>query len=68
MMMTETMIDYNKVKQQLGTVVVDNHSNEFVVYDFKIGCSAYQLWDKKVQTFYYTDYNSFNTFYTQISG
>ena len=67
-MMTETMIDYNKVKQQLGTVVIDNHWNEFVVYDFKIGCSAYQLWDKKEQQYCYTDYNAFNTFYTQISG
>ena len=68
MMMTETMIDYNKVKQQLGTVVIDNNWNEFVVYDFKIGCSAYQLWDKKEQQYCYTDYNAFNTFYTQISG
>ena len=68
MMMTESMIDYNKVKQQLGTVVIDNHWNEFVVYDFKIGCSAYQLWDKKEQQYCYTDYNAFNTLYTQISG
>ena len=68
MMMTETMIDYNKVKQQLGTVVVDNHNNEFVVYDFTIGCAAYQLWDKKEQQYCYTDYNAFNTFYQQISG
>ena len=67
-MMTESMIDYNKVKQQLGTVVIDNHWNEFVVYDFKIGCAAYQLWDKKEQQYCYTDYNAFNTFYTQISG
>ena len=66
--MTETMIDYNKVKQQLGTVVIDNNWNEFVVYDFKIGCDAYQLWDKKEQKYYYTDYNAFNTLYTQISG
>ena len=65
---TSTMIDYNLVKEQLGTVVVDNHNNEYVVYDFKIGCSAYQLWDKKDQAFYYTDYKAFNTFYSQISG
>lgn len=63
-----SMVDYTLVKEQLGTVVVDNHNNEFVVYDFKIGCSAYQLWDKKEQAFYYTDYNAFNTLYQQISG
>ena len=68
MKMTESMIDYNKVKQQLGTVVVDNHNNEFVVHDFKIGCAAYQLWDKNAQQYCYTDYNAFNTFYQQISG
>ena len=63
-----SMVDYTLIKEQLGTVVVDNHNNEFVVYDFKIGCAAYQLWDKKEQAFYYTDYNAFNTFYQQISG
>jgi len=63
-----SMVDYTLVKEQLGTVVVDNHNNEYVVYDFKIGCAAYQLWDKKDQAFYYTDYNAFNTFYQQISG
>jgi len=65
---TSIMVDYTLVKEQLGTVVVDNHNNEYVVYDFKIGCSAYQLWDKKDQAFYYTDYNAFNTLYQQISG
>ena len=63
-----SMVDYTLVKEQLGTVVVDHHDNEYVVYDFKIGCAAYQLWDKKEQAFYYTDYNAFNTFYQQISG
>lgn len=63
-----SMVDYTLVKEQLGTVVVDNHNNEYVVHDFKIGCAAYQLWDKKEQAFYYTDYNAFNTFYQQISG
>ena len=64
---TETMVDYNLIKEQLGTVVTDG-TNEYVVYDFKIGCAAYQLWDKKDQEFYYTDYNAFNTLYQQISG
>ena len=63
-----SMVDYTLVKEQLGTVVVDHHNNEYVVYDFKIGCAAYQLWDKKEEAFYYTDYNAFNTFYQQISG
>ena len=63
-----SMVDYSLIKEQLGTVVVDHHNNEYVVYDFKIGCAAYQLWDKKEQAFYYTDYNAFNTFYQQISG
>ena len=65
---TSIMVDYTLVKEQLGTVVIDNHNNEYVVYDFKIGCAAYQLWDKKEQAFYYTDYNAFNTLYQQISG
>ena len=66
--MNETQVNYNLIKQQIGTVVIDNNSREYVVYDYKLGCDAYQLWDKEEQQYYYTDYNAFNTFYKQISG
>jgi hypothetical protein len=63
----QTQVNYNLIKQQIGTVVTDGVS-EYVVYDYKLGCDAYQLWDKEDQQFYYTDYNAFNALYTQISG
>jgi len=66
--MNETQVNYNLIKQQIGTVVIDNNSRQYVVSDYKIGCDAYQLWDKEEQQYCYTDYNAFNTFYKQISG
>jgi hypothetical protein len=63
----QTQVNYNLIKQQIGTVVTDGVS-EYVVADYKLGCDAYQLWDKEDQQFYYTDYNAFNALYTQISG
>jgi hypothetical protein len=65
---TKTKVDYNLIKQQIGTVVIDNNFKQYVVSDYKLGCDAYQLWDKEDQQFYYTDYNAFNALYTQISG
>jgi hypothetical protein len=63
----QTQVNYNLIKEQIGTVVTDGVS-EYVVSDYKLGCDAYQLWDKEDQQFYYTDYNAFNALYTQISG
>jgi len=60
--------DYAKIKEQIGTVVVDTYFRQYVVSDYKMGCDAYELWDKEEQKFYYTDYNAFNALYTQISG
>jgi hypothetical protein len=64
----QTQVNYNLIKQQIGTVVIDSNFKQYVVYDYKLGCDAYQLWDKEDQQFYYTDYNAFNRLYTQISG
>lgn len=66
--MNNTSIDYNLIKSQIGTVVVDTDFRQYVVSDYKLGCDAYQLWDKEEQKFYFTDYNAFNALYTQISG
>jgi hypothetical protein len=63
----QTQVNYNLIKQQIGTVVIDSNFKQYVVYDYKLGCDAYQLWDKEDQQFYYTDYNAFNKFYQQIS-
>ena len=63
-----TNINYNLIKEQIGTVVIDTQLQEYVVSDYKLGCDAYQLWDKEEQKYYYTDYNAFNKLYTQISG
>jgi hypothetical protein len=65
---TQTNVNYNLIKSQIGTVVVDTNFKQYVVSDYKLGCDAYQLWDKKEQKYYYTDYNAFNELYTQISG
>ena len=64
----QTQVNYNLIKQQIGTVVIDSNFKQYVVADYKIGCDAYYLWDKEDQQFYYTDYNAFNRLYTQISG
>ncbi len=64
---TKTKVNYNKIKEQIGTVVTDGYW-EYVVADYKMGCDAYYLWCKNRQAFYYTDYNAFNRLYTQISG
>jgi hypothetical protein len=64
----QTNVNYNLIKSQIGTVVVDTNFRQYVVSDYKLGCDAYQLWDKKEQKYYYTDYNAFNALYTQISG
>jgi len=64
----QTKVNYNKIKQQIGTVVVDTNFKQYVVSDYKLGCDAYQLWDKEDQQYYYTDYNAFNALYRQISG
>jgi hypothetical protein len=63
----QTKVNYNLIKEQIGTVVTDGYW-EYVVADYKMGCDAYYLWDKEDQQFYYTDYNAFNRLYTQISG
>lgn len=60
-------IDYNKVRQMLGTVVTDGYW-EYVVSDYKIGCDAYELWCKSRQRFYFTGYNALHELYTVISG
>ena len=65
--MNTTQIDYKQIKEQIGTVVTDGYW-DYVVADYKLGCDAYYLWCKSRQSFYYTDYNAFNTFYQQISG
>jgi hypothetical protein len=64
---TKTKVDYNLIKQQIGTVVTDGYW-DYVVVDYKLGCDAYYLWCKSRQAFYYTDYNAFNALYQQISG
>jgi hypothetical protein len=64
----QTNVNYNLIKSQIGTVVVDTDFKEYVVSDYKLGCDAYQLWDKEEQKYYYTDYNAFNELYQQISG
>jgi hypothetical protein len=63
---TQTKIDYNLIKEQIGTVVTDGYWN-YVVSDYKLGCDAYYLFCKSRQTFYYTEYNAFNALYTQVS-
>jgi hypothetical protein len=63
----QTQVNYNLIKQQIGTVVTDGYW-EYVVADYKMGCDAYYLWCKNRQAFYYTDYNAFNRLYQQISG
>ena len=65
---TQTNVNYNLIKEQIGTVVIDTNFRQYIVSDYKIGRDAYQLWDKEEQQYYYTDYNAFNALYTQISG
>ena len=64
---TKTKVDYNRIKEQIGTVVTDGYW-DYIVADYKLGCDAYYLWCKSRQAFYYTDYNAFNALYQQISG
>jgi hypothetical protein len=60
-------IDYNKVREMLGTVVTDG-SNEYVVSDYKMKCDAYELWCKNRQQFYFTSYNGLHNCFRVISG
>jgi hypothetical protein len=64
---TQTNVNYNLIKSQIGTVVTDGYW-DYIVADYKLGCDAYYLWCKSRQAFYYTDYNAFNALYQQISG
>lgn len=62
-----TAIDYNQVREMLGTVVTDGYW-EYVVADYKMGCDAYELWCKSRQRFYFTSYRALHELYTVISG
>lgn len=65
--MAIVQIDYNKVREMLGTVVTDG-SHIYVVSDYKMGCDAYELWCKTRQQFYFTSYRGLHSCYTVISG
>ena len=64
-MSTTKQMDYNKIKEQIGTVVSDGYW-EYVVADYKLGCDAYYLFCKSRQAFYYTEYNAFNALFKQV--
>ena len=64
-MSTQTKVDYNRIKEQIGTVVSDGYW-EYVVADYKLGCDAYYLFCKSRQAFYYTEYNAFNALFKQV--
>ena len=64
--MATLTIDYNQIRQMLGTVVTD-YSNEYVVADYKMSSDMYVLWCKTLQEFYYTSYRGMECFHV-ISG
>lgn len=64
-LINNTSIDYNLIKQQIGCVYSHNNE-EFIVYDFSISCECYKLWSKKEQSFFFTDYKPFNLLYQPV--
>jgi hypothetical protein len=61
-----TAIDYNKVREMIGTVVTDGYW-DYVIADYKMGCDAYELWCKSRQRFYFTSHSALHNLYTVIS-
>ena len=62
-----TKIDYNQVREMLGTVITDG-CHEYVVADYSMSNEMYKCWCKSRQKFYYMGVSAIPALFQVISG